>query len=90
LIGKVLNFVSSGAGTGNYVIRENVSRGRIFSNFEESKFIKPATSSTDSSMGTLLVSRLMLKCLFFNDWSSELDHKVNVSPEIKYSSHSGN
>ena len=40
--GSALEFVWSAVGTGDYAVRESISKVKIFKNFKESKTIKPA------------------------------------------------
>lgn len=90
--GQALDFVWSGTGTGDYAIRESISRVKIFNNFKESKSIKPATSSTEGLFGGHLIGiKGGDSSVLFYDWDSgEFVRKIDVSPKEVYWSDSGN
>jgi len=90
--GQALDFVWSGTGTGDYAIRESISRVKIFSNFKESKTIKPATSSSEGLFGgTLIGIKGGDSSVLFYDWDSgEFVRKIDVAPKEVYWSDSGN
>merc|ERR1740121_2496755 len=53
--GQALDFVWSGKETGDYAIRESISRIKIFKNFKENTVIKPAASSAEMLFGGHLI-----------------------------------
>jgi coatomer subunit beta' len=90
--GQALDFVWSGTGTGDYAIRESISRVKIFKNFKESKSIKPATASSEGLFGGHLVG---VKggdgSVLFYDWDSgEFIRKIDVDAKEVYWSDGGN
>jgi len=90
--GQALDFVWSGTGTGDYAIRESISCIKIFSNFKESKTVRPATSSSEGLFGGHLVGvKGGNDSVLFYDWESgEFIQKIDVSPKEVYWSDSGN
>jgi coatomer subunit beta' len=89
--GQALDFVWSGTGTGDYAIRESISRVKIFKNFKESKTIKPATSSSEGLFGGHLIGvRGGDGSVLFYDWDSgEFIRKIDVAAKEVYWSDSG-
>lgn len=90
--GQALDFVWSGTGTGDYCIRESISRIKIFKNFKESKSIRPATSSAEGIFGGNCVG---VKggdgSILFYDWESgSFIRKIDVDAKEVYWSESGN
>jgi len=53
--GQALYLIWSGGGTGDYAIREIINRVKVFKEFQESKSIKPATSSSEGVFGGHLI-----------------------------------
>jgi len=90
--GQALDFVWSGTGTGDYAIRESISCVKIFSNFKESKTIRPATSSSEGLFGGHLIGvKGGDSSVLFYDWESgEFIRKIDVCPKEVYWSDSGN
>jgi coatomer subunit beta' len=90
--GQALDFVWSGTGTGDYAIRESISRIKIFKNFKEFKTIRPATSSAEGLFGGHLIG---VKggdgSVLFYDWDSgEFIRKIDVAAKEVYWSDGGN
>ncbi len=90
--GQALDFVWSGTGTGDYAIRESISRVKIFKNFKESKTIKPATASSEGLFGGNLIG---IKggdgSVLFYDWESgSFIRKIDVDAKEVYWSDGGN
>jgi len=90
--GQALDFVWSGSGTGDYAIRESISRVKVFSNFKEKKVIKPATSSSEAMFGGYLIG---IKggddSVLFYDWDSgEFVSKIDVAPSQVHWNDGGN
>lgn len=90
--GSALDFVWSGNETGDYAIRESISRVKIFKNFKESKTIKPATASAEGLFGGKLVGiKGSDDAVLFYDWESGVFvKKIDVCPTEVYWSEAGN
>jgi len=90
--GQAIDFVWSAAGTGDYAIRESISKIKFFKNFKESRAIKPATTSADALYGGhLLGVKGGDSAVLFYDWDSgEFIRKIDVAPKEVYWSDSGN
>jgi len=90
--GQALDFVWSGTGTGDYAIRESISRLKVFKNFKETRVIKPATSSSEGIFGGhLLGVKGGDSSVLFYDWDSgEFVSKIDVAPKEVYWSDTGN
>ncbi len=90
--GQALDFVWSGTGTGDYCIRESISKIKFFKNFKESNSIRPATSSAEGLFGGYCVG---VKggdgSILFYDWDSgTFIRKIDVDAKEVYWSESGN
>lgn len=90
--GQAIDFVWSATGTGDYAIRESISKVKFFKNFKESRAIKPATASADGLFGGhLLGVKGGDSAVLFYDWDSgEFVRKIDVAPKEVYWSDSGN
>ncbi len=90
--GQALDFVWSGTGTGDYAIRESISKVKIFKNFKEAKTIKPATSSSEGLFGGNLIGvKGGDESVLFYDWDSGLFiRKIDVAAKEVYWSDGGN
>eukprot|EP00804_Cyclotella_cryptica_P030470 CCRYP_008550-RA/>CCRYP_008550-RA protein AED:0.04 eAED:0.04 QI:185/0/0.5/1/0/0/2/71/976 len=90
--GQAIDFVWSATGTGDYAIRESISKVKFFKNFKESRAIKPATASADGLYGGhLLGVKGGDSAVLFYDWDSgEFVRKIDVAPKEVYWSDSGN
>ena len=90
--GQALDFVWSGNGTGDYAIRESISRVKIFRNFKESKVINPAVASSEGLFGGhLLGVKGADSAILFYDWESgDFVRKIDVCPKEVYWSEAGN
>ena len=83
--GSALDFVWSGNKTGNYAIRESISRIKIFADFKEHKIVKPATASAEQLYGGhLLGVKGSDDAVLFYDWEGEFVRKIDVSPNAVY------
>ena len=80
--GSALDFVWSGGETGDYAIRESISRVKIFNNFVEKRIIKPATSSAEGLFGGhLLGIKGGDDAVLFYDWATgDFVRKIDVAP----------
>jgi len=90
--GSALDFVWSGSETGDYAIRESISRIKVFKNFKESHTIKPATASAEGLFGGRLVGvKGSDNSVLFYDWDSgAFIRKIDVCPTEVYWSDGGN
>ena len=90
--GQALDFVWSGTGTGDYAIRESISRVKIFKNFKEANTIKPATSSSEGLFGGHLIGvKGGDESVLFYDWDSgTFIRKIDVNAKEVYWSDGGN
>ncbi len=81
--GQALDFVWSGSGTGDYAIRESISKVKIFSNFKESKSIRPATASAEGLFGGNLIGvKAGDSAVLFYDWDTgAFVRKIDVCPK---------
>ena len=88
--GSALDFVWSGHKTGDYAIRESISRVKIYSDFKESKIVKPATASAEALYGGhLLAVKGSDDAVLFYDWEGQFVRKIDVDPVEVYWSEGG-
>lgn len=90
--GQALDFVWSAKETGDYAIRESISRIKIFKNFKEGTVIKPAAASIENLFGGHLIGcKAGDTAVLFYDWDTgSLVRKIDVCPKEVYWSDSGN
>lgn len=89
--GQALDFVWSGMGTGDYAIRETISRVKVFKNFKESTTFQPALSSCEGLFGGQLLGAKGSDSILFYDWdSATFIQKIDVCPKEVYWSDAGN
>jgi len=89
--GQAIDFVWSGSGTGDYAIRESISKVKLYSNFKESKVIQPAVASSEGLFGGHLLGVKGSESILFYDWDSgEFIRKIDVCPKEVYWSDAGN
>jgi len=90
--GQALDFVWSAKETGDYAIRESISRIKIFKNFKEGTVIKPAAASVENLFGGHLIGcKAADSAVLFYDWDTgSLVRKIDVCPKEIYWSDSGN
>lgn len=80
--GSALDFVWSSQGTGDYAIRESISRVRTFKNFKDHKVISLPISSAEGIFGGHCLSVKGSDCIVFFDWESgEFIRKIDVVPD---------
>lgn len=80
--GSALDFVWSGTGTGDFAIRESISRIKIFKNFKEEKTIKPPLSSAEGIFGGACLAVKGSDCVIFYDWNEGIFvRKIEVVPK---------
>ena len=84
--GSALDFVWSAVGTGDYAVRESISKVKIFKNFKENKTIKPALVCPPASLSCVINCALQCSaeglyggatlairggdCIVFYDWDT--------------------
>lgn len=79
--GSALDFVWSSHGTGDYAIRESISRVRTFKNFKDHKQIALPMSTAEGIFGGTCLGVKGADCIVFFDWDSgELVRKIDVTP----------
>mmetsp|Transcript_15386 Transcript_15386/g.23181 ORF Transcript_15386/g.23181 Transcript_15386/m.23181 type:complete len:1014 (+) Transcript_15386:125-3166(+) len=83
--GTALDFVWSSLGTGDYAVRESISRVKIFKNFKEHKQISIAISSAEGIYGGTCLAVRGPDCILFYDWEEgEFLRKIDVVPRNVY------
>jgi len=88
--GSALDFVWSSVGTGDYAIRESISRVKTFRNFKEHKTIKPAISSAEGICGGALLGVRGADCVLFFDWDDAiLIRQIDVAAKSIYWNENG-
>ena len=79
--GTALDFVWSSQGTGDYAIRESISRVKIFKNFKEYKQVALPISSAEGLFGGACLAVKSADSIVFFDWDEgEFIRKIDVSP----------
>lgn len=79
--GQALDFAWSAVGTGDYAIRESLSRIKIFKNFKEQKVIRAPISAAEGIYGGVCLAVRGADCVCFFDWSDGLFLcKIDVGP----------
>lgn len=88
--GSALDFVWSSRGTGDYAVRESISRVKTFKNFKENKSITPPVSSSEGLFGGACLGIRSADCVVFFDWDDgEFLRKIDVVPLNIYWNESG-
>ena len=88
--GSALDFCWSSSKTGDYAIRESISRIKIYKDFKESKIVKPATASAEALYGGhLLGVKGSDDAILFYDWEGNFIRKIDVEPTEVYWSDGG-
>merc|ERR1711871_1727991 len=83
--GSALDFVWSSQGTGDYAIRESISRVKIFKNFKEHKTPALPISSAEGLFGGSCLGVRGSDSIVFFDWDEgEFVRKIDVSPVNLY------
>lgn len=83
--GQALDFVWSAVGTGDFAIRESLSRVKIFKNFKEHRAIKAPISSSEGLFGGACVAIRGPDCICFFDWNEgAFLCKIDVAPSALY------
>jgi len=79
--GTALDFVWSSLGTGDYAIRESISRVRTFKNFKDHKQVTLPMSSADGVFGGACLGVKGADCIVFFDWDEgAFIRKIDVVP----------
>ncbi len=79
--GSGREFVWSGVGTGDYAVRETISRIKIFKNFKEQHTLRPPLSSAEGMFGgTCLGVKGPDSVVFFNWDEGVMVRKIDVAP----------
>lgn len=83
--GSALDFVWSSQGTGDFAIRESISRVKIFKNFKEHKTLALPISSAEGLMGGHVLAVKGSDSVVFFDWDDgEFIRKIDVVPTDVY------
>ena len=79
--GQALDFVWSAIGTGDYAIRESLSRVRTFKNFKEHKTIKAPIAASEGLFGGACLAVRGAECVCFFEWTEgTFLCKIDVAP----------
>jgi len=83
--GQALDFAWSAVGTGDFAIRESLSRIKIFKNFKEHQMIKAPISASEGLFGGACLAVKGLDCVCFYDWNEgAFICKIDVAPSAVY------
>jgi Coatomer WD associated region len=66
--GAALDFAWSAAGTGDYAIRESLSRVKTFKNFKEAHTLRPPVAAADALFGGACLGVRGSDSVVFFDW----------------------
>jgi len=79
--GSALDFVWSAVGTGDYAVRESISRVKTFKNFKEQHTLRPPISAAEGLYGGAALAIRGHDCIVFYDWASgTFIRKIDVVP----------
>jgi coatomer subunit beta' len=88
--GSALDFVWSALGTGDYAVRESISRVKTFKNFKEHKTLTLPMSSAEGIYGGACLAVKGADCVVFFDWEEgEFIRKIDVVPTSIYWNEAG-
>jgi len=88
--GTALDFVWSSVGTGDYAVRESISRVKTFRNFKEHRTLKPAVASAEGICGGALLGVRGPDCVLFFDWDdAALIRQIDVAVKEVYWNEAG-
>ncbi|CAM9271615.1 unnamed protein product, partial [Discosporangium mesarthrocarpum] len=83
--GSALDLVWSTVGTGDYAIRESISRVKTFKNFKEQHTLRPPVSSAEGLFGGACLGVKGADCVVFFDWDEGvMVRKIDVVPKEVY------
>mmetsp|Transcript_2384 Transcript_2384/g.9138 ORF Transcript_2384/g.9138 Transcript_2384/m.9138 type:complete len:918 (-) Transcript_2384:818-3571(-) len=81
--GQALDFVWSAVGTGDYAIRESLSRVKIFKNFKEHRTLKVPISAAEGIIGGACLAVRGSDCVCFFEWTEgTFLCKIDVIPTV--------
>lgn len=85
-----MDFAWSPTGTGDFVVRESISRIKLFKNFKEIKSEKPRVCTAEGLYGGSVIGIRGSDCIAFYDWDElRLIRKIDVLPCNVFWSDSG-
>jgi coatomer subunit beta' len=89
--GSALDFAWSALGSGDYAVRESVSRVRTYKNFKEHKTVSLPIASADALYGGAALGIKGPECVVFFDWEdAQFIRKIDVSsPSAVYWNEAG-
>jgi len=88
--GSGLDFVWSSQGTGDYAVRESISKVKIYKNFTEFKQLTLPVSSAEGIYGGSCLAVRGPDCVLFYDWEGgEFLRKIDVIPRNLYWNEAG-
>lgn len=88
--GNALDFVWSQGGTGDFAIRESISKVRTFKNFKDHQQLSLPMSSADGIFGGTCLAVKGSDCVVFFDWDDgQFIRKIDVVPLNIYWSENG-
>lgn len=88
--GTALDFVWSSLGTGDYAVRESISRVRTFKNFKDHKQIVLPMASAEGLFGGVCLGVKGSDCIVFFDWDEgSFVRKIDVVPQQIFWNESG-
>ena len=83
--GSALDFCWSALGTGDYAVRESISRVKIFKNFKEQRQLVLPMSSAEGLFGGHCLGVRGSDSIVFFDWDTgDFIRKIDVSPDAVY------
>lgn len=83
--GTALDFVWSSQGTGDYAVRESISRVKIFKNFKEHKILNLSSTSAEGIYGGTCLCVRSSDSILFYDWDEgEFLRKIDVTARNIY------
>lgn len=83
--GQALDFAWSAVGTGDFAIRESLSRIKIFKNFKEHQTIKAPISASEGLFGGACLAVKGPDCVCIFDWNEgTFICKIDVAPSAVY------
>jgi coatomer subunit beta' len=88
--GSALEFAWSSVGTGDYAVRETISRIKTFKNFKEQHTLRPPLSSAEGMFGGACLGVKGPDSVVFFDWEDGLMiRKIDVVPNNVYWNETG-
>lgn len=88
--GPALDFVWSAVGTGDYAIRDSITRVKTFRNFKEQHTLRPPLAASEGLFGGACLGVRGTDAVVFFDWDEGIMiRKIDVSPKEVYWSEAG-